>query len=99
MIIIIKIINYLKDPWVVFGFFAQFIFFLRFILQWYLSEKYQKIIIPKLFWYLSIFGAILILIYSIHRKDPVFIVAGFLQIIIFSRSLVIHNNSEKMGKK
>ncbi len=99
MDIIIKIIDYLKDPWILFGFFAQFIFFLRFIVQWYLSEKYKKIIIPKLFWYLSIFGAILILIYSLHRNDPVFIAAGFLQIIIYSRNLAIHKKSEKLDKK
>lgn len=91
---IAEIINYLKDPWLIFGFFAQFIFFLRFIVQWYLSEKHKKIVIPKLFWHLSILGAILILIYSLHRKDPVFIISGILQIIIFSRSLFIHKKNE-----
>ena len=96
MIIFTKIINSLKDPWLIFGFIAQFIFFLRFILQWYLSEKSKKIVIPKLFWHLSILGSVLILIYSLHRKDPVFIVAGILQIIIFSRSLFIHQKSERL---
>ncbi len=99
MSVIIKIISYFKDPWTIFGLFAQFIFFLRFILQWYLSEKHKKIVIPKLFWHLSILGSILILIYSIHRNDPVFITAGFLQIIIFSRSLVIYKKNEKLDKK
>ncbi len=89
-----EIIEYLKDPWLIFGLFAQFIFFLRFIVQWYLSEKYKKIVIPKLFWHLSILGAILILVYSLHRKDPVFIISGVLQIIIFSRSLLIHKRAE-----
>lgn len=89
-----EIIDALKDPWLIFGFFAQFIFFLRFIVQWYLSEKHKRIVIPKLFWHLSILGAILILIYSLHRRDPVFIISGILQIVIFSRSLFIHKKTE-----
>lgn len=87
--IIQKIIGVFSDPWVIFGFFAQFVFFLRVLIQWILSEKHGRIVIPKLFWHLSIFGAMLILIYAIHRADPVFIVSASLQIIIFSRSLYI----------
>ena len=90
-----EIIRFLGDPWLLFGFFAQFIFFLRFIVQWYLSEKHKRIVIPKLFWHLSILGAFLILIYSLHRKDPVFIVSGVLQMVIFSRSLFIYKRTEK----
>ncbi len=91
---IAEIVRFLSDPWLLFGFFAQFIFFLRFIVQWYLSEKHKIIVIPKLFWHLSILGAVLILIYSLHRRDPVFIVSGILQIIIFSRSLFIQKKTE-----
>lgn len=82
-------ISVLKDPWVIFGFFAQFIFLLRVLIQWFLSEKHGKIVVPKLFWHLSIIGAIFILIYAIHRQDPVFVTSATLQIIIFSRSLYI----------
>jgi len=91
----IKFIIYsLKDPWVIFGFFAQFIFFLRFLIQWFLSEKHGKIVIPKLFWHLSIVGALLILVYALHRHDPVFMVSAFLQLILFWRSLFIHKKNE-----
>lgn len=80
------------DYWVVFGFFAQFIFFLRFVVQWLASEKAKRSIIPLSFWYLSIVGSILILIYAIQRQDPVFIVAQFLALIIYIRNIMLRHN-------
>jgi len=94
----IKFILYsLKDPWVIFGFFAQFVFFLRFLIQWFLSEKLGRIVIPGLFWHLSIAGAALILIYAIHRQDPVFMVSASLQLVLFWRSLFIHRKNDAKG--
>lgn len=34
--------NITFDGWVIFGFLAQFIFFLRFAVQWWVSEKEKK---------------------------------------------------------
>jgi len=73
--------------WLFVGFFGQFVFFLRFILQWWASEKEKKIVIPKGFWYLSIAGTIVILIYSIHIHDIVFITAQILSLGIYFRNL------------
>ncbi len=73
--------------WLFVGFFGQFVFFLRFILQWWASEKEKKVVIPKGFWYLSIAGTIVILIYSIHIHDIVFITAQILSLGIYVRNL------------
>ncbi len=78
------------DWWVLFGFFAQFIFFLRFAVQWFHSEKAKRSIIPLSFWYLSIVGSILILIYSIQRQDIVFITAQILSLFIYVRNIILH---------
>lgn len=77
------------DPWVIFGFFAQFIFFLRFVGQWLASEREKKSVIPVAFWYLSIFGSLMILIYSIKRADIVFITASVLNTLIYIRNIVL----------
>ncbi|MBU4210793.1 lipid-A-disaccharide synthase N-terminal domain-containing protein [Patescibacteria group bacterium] len=77
------------DWWIIFGFCAQFVFFLRFVVQWWASEKAKKTVIPKLFWYLSMMGTLMILIYSIKRKDIVFIVASCLNILLYLRNLII----------
>lgn len=75
--------------WVLFGFTAQFVFFLRFIVQWIHSEKQKRSVIPISFWYLSIVGAIMILIYAIHRNDPVFIFGQFFALIIYIRNIIL----------
>ncbi len=86
--------NITIDYWVVFGFFAQFIFFLRFVIQWIVSEKQKRSIIPVSFWYLSIFGSILILIYAIQRGDPVFIAGQFLALIIYIRNIMLRAHAQ-----
>lgn len=79
------------DPWVVFGFLAQGIFFLRFVVQWLVSERHRQSIVPLSFWYLSIAGAILILIYALHRRDPVFIAGQGLALVIYIRNIMLHS--------
>ncbi len=79
----------LFNPWIVFGFFGQFIFFLRFIVQWIASEKNKAVTIPMGFWYLSVLGTIIILIYSIHIKDVVFSTAQVLSFFIYGRNIYL----------
>ena len=71
------------------GFFGQGIFASRFIVQWIYSEKKQESSIPVVFWYLSIFGGINLLIYAIFRKDPVIILGQSFGIFIYLRNLYL----------
>lgn len=75
--------------WIAIGFLGQFLFFSRFMLQWYASEKAKKSMIPISFWYLSIVGSLFILAYSIFRKDIVFILGYSLNLIIYFRNLIL----------
>ncbi len=77
------------NPWVLFGFAAQFVFFLRFVVKWIASEKKKQSTIPINFWYLSIAGTLMILIYAIYKQDIVFIVASILNCFIYVRNLVL----------
>jgi lipid-A-disaccharide synthase-like uncharacterized protein len=81
--------NITIDAWVIFGFLAQFVFFLRFAVQWWASEKEKKSVIPLSFWYLSIIGSVMILVYAIKREDIVFITAQFLALFIYARNIVL----------
>ena len=93
-IMIEKILSFL-DPWVIFGFAAQFVFFLRFAYQWYVSEKKKESVIPIGFWYLSLIGTIMILAYSIYRKDIVFSTASVLNAMIYIRNLALIGAKKK----
>lgn len=87
--------NFDFDFWTLWGLVAQALFFSRFLLQWYMSEKAGKVVIPKFFWILSLMGGIMILIYAVARKDIVFLITGVLQILLYSRSLILDLKNEK----
>jgi lipid-A-disaccharide synthase-like uncharacterized protein len=73
--------------WLVIGFTAQTLFFSRFLVQWIVSERQKKSVIPTAFWYLSLGGGALLLCYAIYRKDPVFIVGQLTGVFVYSRNL------------
>ena len=71
------------------GFIGQGLFASRFIFQWIYSEKKGESFIPIIFWYLSIFGGIGLLIYALFRKDPVIITGQLFGIFIYLRNLIL----------
>ena len=75
--------------WLIVGFFGQFIFFMRFIVQWIASEKEKRVVVPRVFWYLSIAGTLIILAYSVHIHDIVFITAQILSLFIYARNIML----------
>lgn len=82
--------------WLILGFTAQALFSARFIVQWVASEKAKKSVMPVMFWYLSIGGSMLLLLYAVYRRDPVFILGQSAGIIVYSRNLYfIHAEKKK----
>ncbi|MBN1332829.1 MAG: lipid-A-disaccharide synthase N-terminal domain-containing protein [Synergistales bacterium] len=75
------------NGWLVLGFAAQALFGARFFVQWIASEKAGKSVIPVSFWFLSISGGVLLLVYALWRKDPVFIVGQATGVMIYGRNL------------
>lgn len=75
--------------WILLGLFAQALFTARFIVQWLASERAGKSVMPLTFWFLSISGSTLLLIYAIHRKDPVFILGQAFGVLIYARNLFL----------
>ena len=76
------------DPlWLVIGFAGQALFSIRFIVQWIKSERMKKSVVPLAFWWFSVAGGATLLLYSLHRADPVFIVGQGLGLFIYARNL------------
>ncbi len=76
--------------WKCVGFAGTVIFFSRFLVQWYATEKRRQVVIPQAFWWLSLLGTLLLLAYSIHKRDSVFIISYAFAWIPYIRSLMIH---------
>jgi lipid-A-disaccharide synthase-like uncharacterized protein len=85
--------------WLFFGFFGQFMFFLRFLWQWIVSEKKRRSIIPIEFWFLSIAGSTILLSYAIYRRDPVFTLGQTMGIFIYIRNLILIRKEKKLNEK
>jgi lipid-A-disaccharide synthase-like uncharacterized protein len=81
--------NNINTFWLGLGFFAQVMFSMRFLFQWIASERAGKSVVPVVFWYLSIAGSALLLLYAIYRRDPVFILGQSAGIFIYSRNLYL----------
>jgi len=79
----------LKTYWLILGLLGQVAFSVRFLIQWIASEKAKKSVVPIPFWLFSIVGSLLLLVYAIYRKDPVFILGQSAGLFIYSRNLAL----------
>jgi len=85
--------------WLGLGFLAQALFAARFLVQWIASEKAKKSVVPVAFWFLSLTGGGLLLVYAIWRRDPVFILGQSTGFLIYSRNLyLIYKERATTGK-
>ena len=75
--------------WVVVGFAGQALFFMRFFYQWIASEAAKRSVVPEMFWYFSVGGGVVLLIYAIYKRDPVFIVGQAGGLVIYGRNIYL----------
>jgi lipid-A-disaccharide synthase-like uncharacterized protein len=71
------------------GWLGNLAFTTRFFVQWYATEKKQRVVVPVAFWYMSLFGSGCLLAYSIFKRDSVFFFAYVFAWIPYIRNLVI----------
>ncbi|HQN19844.1 MAG TPA: lipid-A-disaccharide synthase N-terminal domain-containing protein [Syntrophobacteraceae bacterium] len=71
------------------GFVAQGLFTARFLVQWIASERAGRSVVPLAFWFLSVAGGGLLLLYAIFRKDPVFIAGQGAGLVVYLRNLYL----------
>ena len=85
------------DAWVALGFVAQAFFTMRFVVQWIASERARKSVIPVAFWWCSIGGGLLLLVYALYRRDPVFIAGQAFGVFVYLRNLYFVLREKKQG--
>src|SRR5579863_2918330 len=87
------------DWWLALGFLAQALFTARFLVQWIASERAGKSVIPVAFWFFSIGGGALLLVYALYRRDPVFIAGQAFGVLVYIRNVyfIIVNGRQVSG--
>ncbi len=80
-------LSYFEMIWIAIGFGGQALFGGRLLMQWLASERRGQSVIPTSFWYLSLIGGIILVIYAFHRRDPVFFFGQLGGVFIYIRNL------------
>jgi lipid-A-disaccharide synthase-like uncharacterized protein len=82
---------------VLLGFVAQAFFTMRFLVQWLASERVGRSVIPIAFWWFSIGGGVLLFIYALYRRDPVFIAGQGFGVFVYLRNLYFVLRDRRQG--
>lgn len=75
--------------WLIIGFVGQGLFAMRFIVQWIYSERKKQSVVPIVFWYFSLGGGAVMLMYALYKRDPVFIVGQATGLFVYTRNLYL----------
>ena len=75
--------------WLTIGFVGTALWTLRFPVQWIISERRGRSVLPPAFWWMSIFGAGLLTAYAAYKPDVVFVLAYVLNPIPAIRNLML----------
>ena len=82
-------LNYNEVLWVIIGTSGQLVFFSRWIIQWASTEKNKSSVIPDAFWWCSLIGGFITLIYAKHIGSFPFMLAQGVGLIVYSRNLFL----------
>ena len=75
--------------WLLVGLGAQAAFFTRWIIQWIASERRGESVVPVFFWWCSLAGATMLLIYFVGRREPVGVLGQVIGWAVYSRNLYL----------
>ena len=75
--------------WVFVGVFAQVLFMGRMIVQWVASERLKRSVVPPAFWWMSLGGASMLIVYFLWRKDIVGVFGQATGWVVYIRNLML----------
>ena len=75
--------------WIMIGVGGQLAFFSRFLVQWLASERAGESYIPMSFWYLSLLGSLILLVYAVHRQEPIFLLGYLPNSVVYIRNIML----------
>lgn len=82
--------------WVFFGFLGQAVFMARMVVQWRASEKARSSVVPPVFWWLSLLGSSMLMVYFVWRWEIIGFLGQSTGWFIYIRNLwFIHGNPMK----
>lgn len=89
----------MNTTWLVVGLAGQLTFGARFLVQWLVSERRGRSVIPIAFWWLSLLGGLVLFSYAVHRRDPVFIIGQAFGLVVYARNLVLIRRRARRARR
>ena len=87
------------DFWLAFGLVAQLLFTARFLVQWISSERAGQSVVPMAFWFFSMGGGLMTLVYGLAKREPVIILGQGLATLIYVLNIMqIVKNRRRASK-
>jgi lipid-A-disaccharide synthase-like uncharacterized protein len=77
------------DFWLAFGLIAQLLFTARFLVQWISSERAGQSVVPMAFWFFSMGGGLMTLVYGVAKREPVIILGQAMATVIYVRNIML----------
>ena len=87
------------DFWLAFGLIAQLFFTARFLVQWIASERAGNSVVPIAFWFCSMGGGLMTLVYGIVKRELIIIIGQLLANIIYVRNVMLIWKNRGSGSK
>jgi lipid-A-disaccharide synthase-like uncharacterized protein len=87
------------DFWLGFGLIAQLLFTARFLVQWISSERAGQSVVPMAFWFFSMGGGLMTLVYGIAKREPVIILGQSMATVIYVRNIMLIMKNHAKGSK
>ena len=85
-----------KLTWNLVGWTGQAVFFSRFVVQWYATEKKKQVVVPSAFWWLSIIGSLMLLLFGVFYDKHYVVIFGYaFSWIPYVRNLIIQRRHKE----
>ena len=77
-------------PWKLVGYLGAFMFTSRWFVQLYYTRKLKRVVMPTMFWWLSVSGSVLLLSYFVFGKnDSVGIISNLFPTFVSVYNLIV----------
>jgi lipid-A-disaccharide synthase-like uncharacterized protein len=80
------------------GTIGQLMLNLRYLYQWYYSEKAKESLLPLGFWVISLVASVMVVSYAYIKHDPVLLVSQGLGMMAYSRNIYLSARSPKRNR-
>lgn len=96
---LLNITSWTGLAWVAIGLGGQAVFMSRFLIQWIVSERRRESVIPPIFWWISLVGAICLFAYFVWRRDLVGVLGQSTGVVIYARNIrLIHKQQRRLAR-